>query len=142
MASVLVTGASRGLGLEIVRQLAGMPQGTITKVLAVTRNTKSAELADLVNKSKGRVVNIVISDITSEKSIKEALPAIEHALDAGALDVLINNAGIMPFDEGVATMDGTSLMHVLNNNVASVQAMTSTLLPLIRKSNRKEVVNM
>jgi NAD(P)-dependent dehydrogenase (short-subunit alcohol dehydrogenase family) len=141
MSNFLITGASRGLGLELVRQLAASDQ--VGFVVAVTRNVDSPALQQIIGESQGRVANIVIKDITSEDSVKEAIPKIEQILPGGILDVLINNAGVMPTTErGITTVDNAQLLEVFQTNVCSVQAMTTTLLPLLERGTTRKIINM
>ena len=103
MASYLITGASRGLGLELARQLASFPASEVSKVFATTRGD-AAGLEELAKKSSGRVV-VVRLDVTNEASIKKAAVEIEANLDSKGLDVLINNAGILQYSpKGISTM--------------------------------------
>jgi NAD(P)-dependent dehydrogenase (short-subunit alcohol dehydrogenase family) len=103
MASYLITGASRGLGLELTRQLSSFPASEVGKVFATTRGD-APELDDLVEKSSGRVVAVRL-DVTNEATIKQAAAEVEANLNGKGLDVLINNAGIAKwFPEGLDTM--------------------------------------
>lgn len=143
MSTILVTGTSRGIGLEIVRQLLARPDSEVKLVLAVTRDNKSEALTKLVQGSKERAVNIVIPSITDEKVTREALPNIEEALAGRPLDILVNNAGASNWDgEGIAKVSASSFTELHDVNVGSVQAMTSTLLALLQKGQRKQVTNM
>jgi NAD(P)-dependent dehydrogenase (short-subunit alcohol dehydrogenase family) len=103
MASYLITGASRGLGLELARQLSSLPTSQVGKVFATTRGD-AAGLNELVEKSSGKVV-VVKLDATKPESVKQAAADVETQLGGKGLDVLINNAGIMPATpNGVVTM--------------------------------------
>lgn len=105
MASYLITGASRGLGLEMTRQLVSLPASQIGKVFATARGDAPA-LRELADKSSGRVV-IVTLDTSNQESIRKAAVEVETSLAGKGLDVLINNAGIMPYSP-----DGTATMYV------------------------------
>ena len=69
MANVLITGANRGLGLELVRYLASLPSSRIGKIFATTRGPTpcdpGSELGRLVGSSGGRVVNVHGCDVTT-----------------------------------------------------------------------------
>ncbi|TVY84087.1 putative oxidoreductase [Lachnellula suecica] len=139
MASYLVTGASRGLGFEMVRQLASLPTSEVSQVFATARGDAPA-LQELVQNSSGRVV-IVKLDSTNEASVKQAATAVGAALSGKGLDVLINNAGVMPYSpEGVVTMD--NLESTLSTNVVGVHRVTQAFFPLLKKSNLKKVANI
>lgn len=112
-------------------------------IVAITRSAKAPGLEKLITESHGRVVNVVITDITDESVVRSALPEIQRHLPGGVLDVLINNAGVMPFSEGtMETVSNAQLQDVFRTNVSSVQAMTSVLLPLLKRGNTKKVINI
>lgn len=103
MASFLITGGNRGLGLAIVKELISRRTSNVTKIVATTRNP-SPELDELVRESSGRLAVIAL-DVSSELSVKQAVPELEMALAGKGLDVLVNNAGIAQY-----AMDGTVSM--------------------------------
>lgn len=103
MASYLITGASRGLGLELARQLTALPSSQVSKVFATTRGD-APSLNELSQKSPGRVA-IIKLDANKLESVKQAAAEVESQLGGKGLDVLINNAGVMPTSpNGVVTM--------------------------------------
>lgn len=103
MASYLITGASRGFGLALARQLASYPASDVSKVFATARGDVPA-LEELAKKSPGRVV-VVKLDVTNEASIKQAVAEVEANLKGKGLDVLINNAGVCQYaSDGVKSM--------------------------------------
>lgn len=106
MATYLITGSSRGLGLELVTQLAALPSAQVGRIFATTRSEPSAALTNLVDGSSGRVVRVELDtcDKTSVTNASTEVAKILHADDTG-LDVLINNAGTMPVTpDGIETM--------------------------------------
>lgn len=142
MSTYVITGAGRGIGFEMLRQLIAEPSSKTKTLVAITRNKDSKRLNDLIAQSNDRIVNVIIPDITDENSIAQALPLMEEALPEG-LDVLINVAGIagQPVDS-VSKAPVDDLMSVLKTNVGSIQAMSSALIPLLKKGTRKTVLNM
>lgn len=103
MASFLITGASRGFGLALARELASRPSSEVCTVIATARGN-SSDLDELEKCSSGRVV-VVKLDVTEEASIKRAAAEVESKLDGKGLDVLINNAGICQYTaDGVKSM--------------------------------------
>lgn len=103
MASYLVTGTSRGIGLALCEALAAKPASEVSVVFAAYR-TYTDGLKQLVAKSDGRI-KAVAMDVTDEAQIKDAAMLVEKALDNKGLDVLINNAGVAPLTPGgIATM--------------------------------------
>lgn len=141
MASYLITGASRGIGLELVNQLSKLPQDQVSIIFAATRSKEAPEgLQRIIESSKGRVVHILLP-ITDKAGIAAAIPQLEAKLGAKGLDVLVNNAGVMPWTQG-GTAAMTDLKEVFEINVEAVHNTTVALLPLIQKSKLKKVANM
>jgi len=88
MASVLITGTSKGIGLEAA--LAFGRAGH--RVFATMRNpTKAPQLAAAAA-SEGLPITVSVMDVDSDKSVSEAIAAILR--DHGPIDVLVNNAGV------------------------------------------------
>lgn len=92
MASYLVTGSSRGLGLALVSRLASMPTSEVGIIFATVRKDSTPELKKIANTS-GRV-EIVKLDVTDKSSAEEAMRVVESKLQGNGLDYLINNAGV------------------------------------------------
>ncbi|OLL25877.1 putative oxidoreductase [Neolecta irregularis DAH-3] len=138
MSSYLVTGASRGLGAEFVRQLVLSPKSTI--VYAAARNPhSSADLKEIKKIDKdGKLVFLTI-DIDDEASITAAVKAVEQ--QSGGLDVLINCAGIASLQK-IQDLTGEELLRLLKTNVVGTHLVTRALLSLIKKGSGKKIVNM
>ncbi|RDK45618.1 NAD(P)-binding protein [Aspergillus phoenicis ATCC 13157] len=139
MASYLITGASRGIGLAMARTLASKPANEVSVIFAAAR-TQTDDLKRLVAQSSGRI-HPVSMDVESKNSIQAAVATVEHALSGKGLDVLINNAGIMPSTRGgIENMD--NLDTVFHTNVSSAHMVTSAFLPLLKNGNQKKVINI
>ena len=143
MSTYLITGTSRGIGLELVKQLNELPTGLVAKIFAVTRSS-SEPLQQIIDGSGGRVANILIEDITQEESVQKGVSEVERALGpSGGLDVLVNNAGksaVSP--DGMRSVPGDQLRDIFNVNVVSAQVVTMAFLPLLQKGKEKKIVNM
>lgn len=140
MASYLVTGSGRGLGLELVTQLLALPSSQVSTVFATTRSSPTTALQSLIDKSNGRLVHIPLV-VTDKSSIDNAVRLVDQKLNGKGLDVVINNAGIQPFTpNGIQNMD--NLREAFEVNVEAVHNITAAFLPLLRKSQQKKVVNM
>ena len=84
--------ASRGLGLQFVRQLADDPTNV---VIATCRNPSSAtELQKVKDKAQAKV-HIVPLDVADETSIKSASEITTDIIGDAGLDYLLNNAGVV-----------------------------------------------
>jgi NAD(P)-dependent dehydrogenase (short-subunit alcohol dehydrogenase family) len=114
MASYLITGCSRGLGLALTSHLLTFPSTEVGTVIATSR-TEAPALNDIVLKSGGRVKYIQL-DATNESSIQGAVVEAENILGEKGLDVLINNAGILRF-----ALDGITSMYFPYPHVFLVQ---------------------
>ncbi|KAL4909126.1 hypothetical protein BDW74DRAFT_77830 [Aspergillus multicolor] len=139
MASYLITGAARGLGLAFVQKLVALPAEEISVVFATAR-APSSELEELAKESSGRVV-VIRLEVTDEASIKQATVEVEKKLAGKGLDVLINNAGVCEYAmDGVKSMD--NLEHSFSINVLGVHWVTRAFIPLLQKGTQKKVINI
>lgn len=136
----LVTGANKGLGFEMSRQLAH--QG-LTVILAA-RSLKAAEEAATKLKNEGLRAEAIALDVNDSAQIQSAVQEIKDCF--GKLDVLINNAGVM-LDGEWATSNASSvsidIIHkTFDTNFFALVEVTQALLPLILKSQSGRIVNM
>ncbi|KUJ08171.1 short chain oxidoreductase [Mollisia scopiformis] len=139
MTSYLITGCSRGIGLELATQLAS--SSDVSTIFATARK-ESPALKDLIQKSNGRVVLIHL-EATDSSSIKQAAVDVKKALGGNGLDVLINNAGIQDYTpKGPSTMSADDMTNIFSTNVIAVHLITQAFLPLLEKGNLKKIVNV
>jgi NAD(P)-dependent dehydrogenase (short-subunit alcohol dehydrogenase family) len=115
MKNVLVTGANRGIGLELARIFRARGDS----VIAVCRRA-SADLAAL----GVRVVTDV--DVTDERSLDKLV----RALEGTRLDVVVHNAGILR-SEALGSIDYRSLQAQIDTNAIAPLRLTERLLPLL-----------
>jgi NAD(P)-dependent dehydrogenase (short-subunit alcohol dehydrogenase family) len=94
MRSYLVTGCSRGIGLELTRQLVNSKADTI--IFATARSCNNPKFQELLGQHQERIVYVPL-DVTDQVSIKNAVDIVTSKLDGRGLDVLINNAGVMSY---------------------------------------------
>jgi NAD(P)-dependent dehydrogenase (short-subunit alcohol dehydrogenase family) len=132
MKVALITGANKGLGLEIARQLG--KQG-LAVVLAARQGKADAPAAEL--RSQGLDARAVELDVTNAANIA-ALPAFLEE-QFGRLDVLVNNAGVQ-LDTGFDVSPDT-LRQTYEANVIGPYAITQALLPLLRQAPAGRIVN-
>lgn len=134
---VLVTGASRGIGFEVVRQLAmrGM------MVVLTARDMDKAEAAARILVSEGLDVIAKAVDVSSDESVQQLAADIESTF--GRLDVLVNNAAAyVDWSETASNADLKAAHSVLETNLFGAWRMSQMFLPLIRKSQHGRIVNV
>ena len=139
----LVTGANKGIGLQIAKDLAAHG----LTVLVGSRHLESGMIAA---KSIGADAHAIQLDVTDQASIDAAADRIQK--EFGRLDILMNNAGIshLPkpggtFQEAVASNLLTvaplaDIRAVFETNVFGVIAVTQAMLPLLRESPAGRIV--
>jgi NAD(P)-dependent dehydrogenase (short-subunit alcohol dehydrogenase family) len=133
----LVTGANKGIGFEVARQLG---QAGIT-VLMGARNAELGKAA--AEKLQGEKLDVHFLHIDLEKadSIKAAAAIV--AKDFQHLDILVNNAGIIATGDGLPTQASVdSVRRTFETNLFGTIEVTQAMLPLIRKSSAGRIVNV
>ena len=129
MTSYLVTGANRGIGLEMVKRLKeSAKNGDV--VIACSRSD-SKELTDLASHSS---VHHVKLDITSDESVNEAYENVAKILDGKGLNVLVNNAGILIKSENPTNTTTQQLLQNFDVNVVGTHRVTVKFAPLLEKA--------
>jgi len=131
---ILITGASKGIGFELVKQFSNDP-GNL--VIAVSRNTEP--LHKLVRTKNTHSILPLKADITKPAQQKKIYQTIK-SLNL-ELDVLVNNAGHIvnkPFEK----ITEKELRLVYATNVFAPFTLIQTLLPLMNKKTRSHIVNI
>jgi NAD(P)-dependent dehydrogenase (short-subunit alcohol dehydrogenase family) len=134
---VLVTGANKGIGFEIARQLgkAGM------HVLVGARNAALGETAASTLREDHIAARCLPLDVSQQHSIDAAAALIET--EYGRLDVLVNNAGITAKADGPPSRTSIdAVRRVFGTNVFGALAVAQAMMPLLRKSSAARVVNV
>ncbi|KAL9022353.1 MAG: hypothetical protein Q9185_000468 [Variospora sp. 1 TL-2023] len=141
MASYLITGASQGVGLELIKQLLEQPAEQVGKIFAVTRSDNSAPLRHLINANPDRVVPIIAS-VDDSESVQKAADDVKTKLAAyhsSGLDVLVNSAGITAAcPGGMRTVPPEQMARIFEVNVIGTQRMIAAFLPLLENGNQKK----
>lgn len=136
MARYLITGANRGIGFELVRQLAARGE----RVVAACRHPgKARELNELACAHPGHV-KVLPVDLTHVATIVEL--AREAAMVVDAIDVAINNAGVLPDGEHFGEISAENLALSLRTNAIGPLLLTQALVPLLAKGVAARVVNI
>lgn len=135
----LITGANRGLGLEIARQL-GKRQIT---VLLGARNAAAGQAAAANLVAEGIDASAILLDITDGASVSAAVQVVTEKI--GYLDILVNNAAVLPklTEEGSPSQASPQLLlDFLQTNFLAQVSVTQAFLPLLKQSTAGRIVNM
>lgn len=125
--TVLVTGANRGIGLELARQYAA--DGW--QVIGTARRPDAADdLRDLD-------VTVMQLDVTDQASVER----LAADLDGQSIDVLINNAGILPMLRSISDIDFEQFNQAMAVNTVGPIRVTQALLPNLRAGEMKKIIN-
>lgn len=125
--TVLITGANRGIGLELARQYAD--DGW--QVIGTARRPDAAEE---LRATGARVLQL---DVTDQESVMR----MADALSDQAIDILINNAGILPNIQKLADVDFDTFDQILAVNTVGPVRVTQALLPNLRAGDIKKIMN-
>jgi len=132
----VVTGANRGIGLEITKQLASLGH---TVILGSRSLEKGLQIAKENNLSE----NIIIKqlDVTNLESVENLKEYIISKF--GSLDILINNAGIN-YDtwQNILNADLENVRETLETNLFGAWQMIQAFVPLMKKNNYGRIVNV
>ncbi|MGY2092819.1 SDR family NAD(P)-dependent oxidoreductase [Nocardia gipuzkoensis] len=124
----LVTGANKGIGREIVRQLAA---NGLTVYLGARDESRGQDAA----KELEGDVRLVRLDVTDEATVEAAVKRIEH--DFGRLDVLVNNAGVaVEWGIDPERVGAHELRRTYDVNVFGVVTVMRAAIPLLRPGSR------
>lgn len=146
MPSYAITGAARGLGLELVRQLSSNPSNT---VFGIVRNPDNAiNLASLSNLNPH--VHIIKGDVGSSEQLAAAAAAVSK-VTGGGLDILIHNAAatdlatvMLPPSQLPKDTEGLheAFRETLDTSVFGAILVTNAFLPLVRQGMEKKIVHI
>jgi len=131
MTTTLITGGNKGLGLETARRLIELGH-------TVYLGARDAERGAAAAESVG--AKFVQIDVTDDTSVASAAASILE--EAGQLDVLVNNAGIVGSHAEPNDVTADVVRDVYDVNVFGVVRVTHAMLPLLQKSDSPVVVNV
>lgn len=134
--SVVVTGANKGLGFSLVKAFLAAD----ARVFAGSR-TAAPGLTALAQAHAGRL-ELLKLDVTNASEVRAAAEAVRAK--TSALDVLVNNAAILP-EAGRGKLEALNIeigLAVFDTNALGPLRMTQAFLPLLRAGERKLIVNV
>jgi NAD(P)-dependent dehydrogenase (short-subunit alcohol dehydrogenase family) len=133
----VVTGANRGIGLEVCRRLAASGQ----HVVLGSRNATAGEAAARSLAAHGLDVEPHPLDVTDHESVRALADHVERAL--GGADVLVNNAGLLLDEDGdVLATDVQHVRDCMETNVYGPLRLAQALMPRMRSRGYGRVVNV
>jgi NAD(P)-dependent dehydrogenase (short-subunit alcohol dehydrogenase family) len=136
--SVLITGANKGIGFEVARQLAAFGFFVYLGSRDKKRGAKSIQKLNSLGLFN---VESLIIDVTDRNSIQHARLELESKITS--LDILINNAGIggeLPQD--FSTCDLGNLRRIFETNFFGAIQTSQEFLPLLKKSGQSSIINI
>ena len=132
----VVTGANKGIGLEIARQLG---REGITVFLGARDALRGRAAAEKL-RAEGVDARPLPLDVTDDASVSAAAASLEQS--EGRLDILVNNAGIAIDDGPPSRVSLDAVRRTYETNVFGVIRTTQALLPLLRRSDAGRIVNL
>jgi NAD(P)-dependent dehydrogenase (short-subunit alcohol dehydrogenase family) len=135
MKSIIITGTSKGIGLEtaLVFARAGY------QVFATMRNPENAHAFKQQIKDEVLSITIMAMDVDADESVKQCIDGILRG--NGSIDVLVNNAGIERHGS-IEELTMADFKDVMETNYFGVLRCTKALLPLMRKQRNGCIINV
>jgi len=144
----LVTGANKGIGFEVARQLARKgfhvflgARKSEAGLAAVQKLNKEGEKEDYGKGHSGLAVTFIEIDVSKPDSIRRA--AEEFSRKSDRLDTLVNNAGILLDDDKDLLMVAPEIFETtLRTNTLGALLMSQAFVPFLKKSAAPRIVNV
>ncbi|WP_026565386.1 SDR family NAD(P)-dependent oxidoreductase [Bacillus sp. UNC41MFS5] len=133
----LVTGGNRGIGYELVKQLA--LKGF--KVILASRDPEMGHETTQKLKESNLDVSFVVMDIDNQESIRQAAIIVNDQV--GRLDVLINNAGVyLDENKKLVALDPSILERTMATNFFGAYHVIRSFIPLMEKQRYGRIINV
>lgn len=134
----MITGCSRGLGLEMVKQLVKSPSAPRVVIATCREPNKAMELQQLARDHS--CINIIKFDVVDYQSLPGLVQQVDEAVGASGLNLLINNAGVLEkcptqmFGMPLEQLEPQVFNSVMNTNTTAPLMLTKAMLPLLRQA--------
>lgn len=139
--TVLLTGASSGIGRATAHELAAAANGDIRFILVARRLEKLSDLQkELTSKYKSIEVLSQKLDVSDYKSIPQFLKGLPS--EWSKINVLINNAGLAIGKETVGSIEANDIESMFYTNVLGLITLTNALIPQFKERGDGDIVNI
>ncbi|WP_042373384.1 SDR family oxidoreductase [Streptacidiphilus neutrinimicus] len=132
--TALVTGANKGIGKEIARQLAAAGVHVLLAARDAERGRKA--VAELNADEAAADVRLLVLDVTDPDGVARAAAEVDR------LDILVNNAGMMADGSTAPDAELDAFRRTFETNVFGVLTVTNAFLPALRRSPAPRIVNI
>ena len=135
--SVLITGCNRGIGLEFVRQLLN-DTSPPNHIIATCRDPTGSEDLNTLHEKYPNRLHILKFDVTHWNKFGGIVTAVEEIVGVNnGLNLLINNAGLLPKLEGLADINVECMMEAYKVNCVAPTFLAKHFLPLLKTASKK-----
>ena len=132
----VITGANRGIGLELTRQLLARGDAVEAGVRAPDR---ASDLLQLAKSPQGAsLLRVHALDVASDESAR----AFARSIGDRPVDVLVNNAGVLGKMQSLDELDFEDMIHTFRVDALGALAVTRALLQNLRKADTRKVVHI
>ena len=139
--TVLVTGASRGLGLEIVKQLCNRNKNiTSTKILATCRSPETAQELQLLHETNKSALVIKKLDVNNISTYGQFTSDIRPIVETEGISCLINNAGISPKSTKYTRVSSEQMADTFMTNTIAPLLFSREMLPFLKIAALKNMI--
>ena len=139
--TILITGASSGIGEATAKEIASAANGKIKLILTARRKDKLDGLASDLTKQYPEIkvlpVEFDVSKIETIEPFIEGLPK-----EFSDIDVLINNAGKALGREAIGTIESNDIQEMFQTNVLGLITLTNKVIPIMKQKNSGDIVNL
>ena len=132
----LVTGGNRGIGFEICRQLG---KAGFLVILAARDEQKGNDAAKKL-REEGLNVSFELLEVGNEKSTNDLAQIIKQKYNR--LDVLVNNAGVLPNSNNIETALIGEVKQVFDTNFFGVVLLVQAFLPMLKSADEGRIINI